>query len=674
MNNKSDSSIRNESVEKLKDCGIPRIVISSPVDLGDNLIAASGIRTKEEEINPRNKNSNTTAIVSNDKTELKKAKLKQTNITRKETNKSATSSWQKTFTRRQTERLINKDKVLSRVLESKYKKADDLLKKPSMEKASKTNNAQGYPKLMQKTLPVKTKSRVVNTVQQLETKSLTRAITHVMSKEHKENEDRKTTFINEKSRKSKDPKPENLKRSQKVGSDNGSNFRNTNTIKSNSTKGEISYDSNVTSHTVLKNPLGVKEDKNIKNKDFLNVPKLVKNGKEDITTSSQCDDDRDNTVDGLEKSKSFFNSFKRRQKYSDDLRRRIQKKWKIDDCNRRLLYSQVYGRRKESVNKVQKIIKEENAKRQVSFSNTDMPTHTSKYKDIDNSFYRYHDISTPSSMASAKSKGRLSAVVKPMPSKKENALHSFGFETNRPRVLRSPTFTKEAPEVLQYDLHRLPVQHFPQNLKQGGIHQTRDEDIRKTESKLKYKPHIHRRFSGNESVHLYTEVYAPPNKNDYQKNFDSFVLLDKNFDDSDDPREGRSPDQIITKYQRRLTSSNKLEIKSTSGNLTRNLSERNENNSKHLNSPVLEIVFQPNMGDIYMAESEEQNKGNITRVYMTSGKVSAFLHRSTSAPSHEYPAENIVAEDGQIQRSKVTSKTRFSYISNTLDRLRKTDI
>jgi hypothetical protein len=486
------------------------------------------------------------------------------------------------------------------------------------------------------------------------------------SKARKENKDKKTTFINDKSKNSSEPKPENLKRSQIIENEN--NFRSKNTIKSNSSKSENSCDSNTTSHIGVKNPQGLKEDKKIENKEFLNVPKLVKNRKGDITATAEYDNNRDETDDGLEKISPFYSSFKRRQRYSDELRRRIQKKWKIDDCNRRLLYSQSYGRRKESVNKVQKIIKEEKAKQTVSFSSTDMSSHASKYKDIDNSFYRYHDNSTASSITSTKTRGRLSAIVKPMPSKKETVVHSVGFDTNRPHLLRSPTFTKAAPEVLQYDLHRQPVQHISQSLKQEGTQQKGDEDgVRKTESKLKYKPHIHRRFRANEAVHMYTEVNVPPNKKDYQKNFDSFVLLDKNFDDSEDSREDSVPEQVATTYQRRLTSSNKLVVKSTTGNFTKNLSERNENNSKLLTSPMLEIVFQPNTGNIYMAssESEEDNKGNITRVYMTSGKVSAFLHRSTSAPFHENPTANSEAGDGQIQRSKVISKIRFLNISNT---------
>ena len=615
MTNTEVVTMRNLSDKHQNVSDIPRIIVTKTIESGESLTTESAVPLAEEEKNKSAQTGDfkTQKSVIHDKSELRKAKLKKTNRVKRESKlDSSLQSWQKTFVKRQNERQIRKDKVLSRILETKEEPSDVAKKTSSKLHSTKTPVNLVEPIISESSSKVKNKDRTT---------------------EQKKSEEDKTAAIIKKYTNSTETAngPGEVYADSKEKEDK--TRKSILKTKTRVVKRDISDKTKADLKEVLKRATEMKEINNANNKNDSKVSQKV------MEVNNTLKNNDNNNV--MEKYVPSYNSFKKRQKYGNDLRRRIGKKWNMDESNRRVVYSQTYGKRKESVNNIQTLVKEEKAKRQVSFSSSGLPRHksNSNYFDKDNSFARFHE---PSDMASIPTKGRgkLSAIVKPMPSKDKSVSLSVEVSNNRSHVVRSPTFTKEAPEVLQYNRNSTRDQPEIGRKNSQGF-----------DSRLKYKPHIHRRSTTSESVHLYTEVNVPV-KRDFQKNFDSFVLLDKNFDDDTVNVEGKSsPDRNRFKTQRRLNSQNTTESQSRSTKSGHKSSQKppskEGNISRYSTSPMLEIVFQPDLGDVYVSDNQEQ-----TSVYIKSGKVSAILHRGLSAPSVD-AAKAPMDDNEVVRRSKV---------------------
>lgn len=663
MTDKEKSLINSkDNVDREDNVIIPNIVVSSYLESGENLTDGSGNVSIEKDNVTETSDLKTSKSVLHDKSELKRVKLSRANRAKKESkSKSSVQSWQKTFVKKQSERQIKKDKVLSRLIKTSVeannspKKSAIPKKTPNLESNTKTPN----PEPKTKTPNLETKTKTPNLVPNTKTKSQAsqkpseavppriKADINDVKKEHvesgkdgkKENTE-KSKEESPKRRKGVQDKPdENREKDVKLKKD-GDKIENEDPIKAKLAE-------------ILKKQKEKMEFRNAPSKRHLKVPqgKVISKKSTETTMETKRLQKNEDSTEIREGHVSSHDSFKKRQQYGDDLRKRIRKKSNLDESNTRVVFNQTFGRRKESVNNIQTLVKEEKkAKRQVSFSSSGLPKFSSSmaHLDKDNSFARFHESSNMSSMKSGKVGEKLSAVVKPMPSRNATTSQSAGMENQRHRVIRSPTFTKEAPEVLQFNRNR-----------HTGIqrHLGKDDyrqNARLLDSKLKYKPHIHRRSDTNESVHLYTEVNVPV-KREYQRNFDSFVLLDKNFEDAENIGENSTPEQTIYKTQRRWTQ-NTIETKSvpeiSSRKSSRKLSLKSETNSKYSTTPMLEIVFQPDKGDVYVSETKEQ-----TKVYIKSGKVSAFLHRSPSAPTDVSSGEKDIVRRSKVFLKVVTLKT-----------------
>lgn len=658
MNDKEKSLINSKDNVDREDNVIPIIVVSSYLESGEILTGGSGNVSTEKDNVTETSDLKTSKSVLHDKSELKKVKLSRANRAKKESkSKSSVQSWQKTFVKKQSERQIKRDKVLSRLIKTSVeannspKKSAIPKKTPNLESKTKTPNPE--PK-------TKTNSPASQKPSEAVPPRIKADINDV-KKEHVESEkDGKIKKIE----KSKEESPKRIKGVQDKPDENREKDvklkkDGDKKVKEDPIKAKLAE--------ILKKQKEKMEVRNAPSKRHLKVPRgkvISKKSTETTMETKRLQKDEDST-EIREEHVSSHDSFKKRQQYGDDLRKRIRKKSNLDESNTRVVFNQTFGRRKESVNNIQTLVKEEKkAKRQVSFSSSGLPKYSSSlaHFDQDNSFARFHESSNVSSMKSGKVGEKLSAVVKPMPSRNATTSQSAGMENQRHRVIRSPTFTKEAPEVLQFNRNR-----------HTGIqrHLGKDDyrqNARLLDSKLKYKPHIHRRSDTNESVHLYTEVNVPV-KREYQRNFDSFVLLDKNFEDAENIGENSTPEQTIYKTQRRWTQ-NTIETKSvpeiSSRKSSRKLSLKSETNSKYSTTPMLEIVFQPDKGDVYVSESKEQ-----TKVYIKSGKVSAFLHRSPSAPTDVPSGEKDIVRRSKVFLKVVTLKTDINFGEKKYSQFRK---
>lgn len=630
MTDKEKSLINNKDSVDQEDNVIPNIVVTSYVDSEENLTGENGNISPEKNNFTDTRDLKTSKSVLHDKSKLKKAKLSRTNKVKKESkSNSSVQSWQKTFVKKQSERQIKKDKVLSRLI------------KTSVE----SNNSPKKSAIPKKTPELDSKTKTDNHASQ---KPFEAVPPRIKTENNNVKEEQVESEKNGKTKKAEKLTEEFPKRIKKAQAKPDENREKDVKLKSDGDKKEKEDTIKAKLAEILKKQKEKKEARDGPRERNLKVPRgkiMSKKSTETTTMETKSLQKDEDSTEIREEHAVSHDSFKKRQQYGDYLRRRIRKKSNLDESNRRVVFNQTFGRRKESVNNIQTLIKEEKkAKRQVSFSSSGLPKYSSSltHVDKDNSFARFHESSNMSSMKSGKVGEKLSAVVKPMPSRNATTSQSVGMENQRHHVIRSPTFTKEAPEVLQYNRNRHTgiQRHVGQD--------DHRQNARLVDSKLKYKPHIHRRSHTNESVHLYTEVNVPV-KREYQRNFDSFVLLDKNFEDTENIGENSSPEQTIHKTQRRWTQ-NIIETKSvpeiSSRKSSRKLSLKSETNSKYSTTPMLEIVFQPDKGDVYVSESKEQ-----TKVYIKSGKVSAYLHRSPSAPT-----DNSTGGKDIVRRSKVFLK------------------
>lgn len=654
MTDKEKSLINSKgNVDREDNVIIPNIVVSSYLESGENLTDGSGNVSTEKDNVTETSDLKTSKSVLHDKSELKRVKLSRANRAKKESkSKSSVQSWQKTFVKKQSERQIKKDKVLSRLIKTSVEannspKQSAIPKKtPNLESKTKTPNLETKTK----TPNLESKTKTNSHASQKPSEAVPPRIKTDFNDVKKEHVESGKDGKKENTEKSKEESPKRIIGVQDKPDENREKDVK---LKKDGDKKEKEDPIKAKLAEIFKKQKEKMEVRNAPSKRHLKVPrgKVISKKSTETTMETKRLQKNEDSTEIREEHVSSHDSFKKRQQYGDDLRKRIRKKSNLDESNTRVVFNQTFGRRKESVNNIQTLVKEEKkAKRQVSFSSSGLPKYSSSlaHFDQDNSFARFHESSNMSSMKSGKVGEKLSAVVKPMPSRNVATSQSAGMENQRHRVIRSPTFTKEAPEVLQFNRNRhtgiqrhLGKDDYRQNARLLG-------------SKLKYKPHIHRRSDTNESVHLYTEVNVPV-KREYQRNFDSFVLLDKNFEDAENIGENSTPEQTIYKTQRRWTQ-NTIETKSvpeiSSRKSSRKLSLKSETNSKYSTTPMLEIVFQPDKGDVYVSETKEQ-----TKVYIKSGKVSAFLHRSPSAPTDVSSGEKDIVRRSKVFLKVVTLKT-----------------